>query len=223
MENSATHFIDLSHTIEHGMVTYKGLPAPLMCDYWSREASAAQYDDGSSFHIGRIDMVANTGTYIDSPFHRFADGRDLAGLELGQLAAVEGMVIRAPYRETLAIDADAFAAHDVRGKAVLLHTGWDTHWRTDAYFEAHPYLTPEAAAFLVNGGATIVGIDSYNIDNTAVRTRPVHTALLGANIPIVEHMTNLAALPDAGFSFFAVPPKIKNFGTFSVRAFGCLR
>jgi arylformamidase len=222
MADRAETFIDLSHVIEAGMVTYKGLPAPVICDYWSREASAENYDDGSSFHIGRLDMVANTGTYIDSPFHRFADGTDLAGLDLTGLAAVPGIVIHAPWQNGLAIDEDVFEGHDIRGKAVLIHTGWDAHWRTDAYFTGHPYLTPEAALRMVTHNVEIVGIDSYNIDNTAVRTRPVHTTLLGAHTPIVEHMTNLAALPDTGFRFYAVPPKIRNFGTFPVRAFARL-
>lgn len=208
--------IDLSHAIEHGMVTYKGLPAPHICDYWEREASAANYDDGSSFQIGRIDMVANTGTYLDSPFHRYADGVDLAGLALDQLAALPGLVVRA---EKQAVDADAFDGLDAAGKAVLVHTGWDRHWRTEAYFTGHPFLTEAAARRLADRGAVLVGIDSYNIDDTAARSRPVHTILLGANIPICEHMTNLAALPDTGFAFTAVPPKIAGMGTFPVRAF----
>lgn len=211
--------IDLSHTIEDGMVTFRGLPAPVICDYWEREASRANYDDGSSFQIGRIDMVANTGTYLDSPFHRFADGKDLAGLDLAQLADLPGLIVRRPYAQGLAVDAEAFAGLDVRGKAVLVHTGWDAHWRTDAYFENHPFLTEAAAHLLVEGGAALVGIDSYNIDDTRTRTRPIHTALLGADIPIVEHMTNLGSLPDGAFRFAAVPPKVKGMGTFPVRAF----
>ena len=211
--------IDLSHTIEDGMITFKGLPAPVICDYWEREASRANYDDGSTFQIGRIDMVANTGTYLDSPFHRFAEGKDLAGLDLTQLADLPGIVVRRPHAQSLAVDAEAFAGRDIRGKAVLVHTGWDAHWRTDAYFENHPFLTAAAARLLVEGGAALVGIDSYNIDDTRTRTRPIHTTLLGADIPIVEHMTNLARLPDGPFRFAAVPPKVKGMGTFPVRAF----
>lgn len=211
--------IDLSHAIEHGMVTFKGLPAPVICDYWEREASRVHYDDGSSFQIGRIDMVANTGTYLDSPFHRYAGGKDLAGLNLEQLAELEGVVVRQPFEHGLAVDAGAFAGLDVEGKAVLIHTGWDSFWRTEPYFENHPFLTEAAARLLVERGATLVGIDSYNIDDTRTRSRPIHTTLLGADIPIVEHMTNLAALPDTGFRFCAVPPKIKGFGTFPVRAY----
>jgi kynurenine formamidase len=211
--------VDLSHVIEHGMVTYKGLPAPLICDYWTREASAALYDDGATFQIGRIDMVANTGTYLDSPFHRYAEGADLSQLDLASLAMLDGQVVRAPHVQGLAIDAPDVAGLEVRGKAVLFHTGWDEHWRTDRYFENHPFLTAAAANLLVQKGARLVGIDSYNIDDTRARARPVHSILLAANIPIVEHMTNIGALPDEGFRFSAVPPKIAGMGTFPVRAF----
>jgi len=209
---------DLSHVIEHDMITFKGLPGPHICDYWTREASAAKYDDGSSFQIGRIDMVANTGTYVDSPFHRYAEGKDLSELRLESLADLDGLVVRQPYEQGLAIDVAAFDGLEVRGKAVLVHTGWDRHWRTETYFTKHPFLTAAAAEWLVAGGAAFVGIDSHNIDDTAQRSRPVHTTLLGANIPIGEHLTNLGALPDHGFRFSAVPPKIKGMGTFPVRA-----
>ncbi|MFO1241188.1 MAG: cyclase family protein [Sphingomonadaceae bacterium] len=219
MEDAQDRLIDLSHEIEHGMVTFKGLPAPVICDYWEREASGRQYDDGSTFQIGRIDMVANTGTYIDSPFHRFAKGKDLAGLDLSQLAELDGVVVRQPFEQGLSVDANVFAGLDVSGKAVLVHTGWDRLWRTEPYFENHPFLTEAAARLLVDRGAALVGIDSYNIDDTRTRSRPIHTTLLGADIPIVEHMTNLGALPDMNFRFCAVPPKIKGFGTFPVRAF----
>src|SRR5690606_16784440 len=158
---------------------------------WTRDQSAALYDDGSTFQIGRIEMVANTGTYLDAPFHRFADGADLAGLRLEQLAALPGVVVRAAGP---AVDADIFAGRDLGGKAVLVHTGWDRHWRTEAYQTGHPYLTEAAARLLAESGAALVGIDSHNIDDTARRARPVHTILLGANIPICEHMTNLGAL-----------------------------
>lgn len=214
--------IDLSHVIEDGMTTYKGLPGPHICDYWTREASAANYDDGSTFQIGRIDMVANTGTYVDSPFHRYADGKDLSELPLESLANLDGVVIRRPFENGLVIDADAFAGHDIRGKAVLIATGWDRHWRTDAYFTDHPFLTEAAASALVEGGAAFVGIDSHNIDDTRVRARPVHTRLLGADIPIGEHLTGLGQLPDSDFRFSAVPPKIRGMGTFPVRAFALI-
>ena len=214
--------LDLSHRIEDGLVTYKGLPAPHICDYWTREASADRYDDGSTFQIGRIDMVANTGTYLDSPFHRYAEGNDLARLPLESLADLEGLVIRRPFEQGIAIDADAFESIDLRGKAVLVHTGWDRHWRTEPYKLDHPFLTAAAADWLVANGAALVGIDSYNIDQTGIRARPVHTRLLGADIPICEHMTGLERLPDRGFRFCAVPPKISGMGTFPVRAYAVI-
>jgi kynurenine formamidase len=213
--------IDLSHTVEHGMITYKGLPAPVICDYLSREASRAHYSAGTEFQIGKIEMVANTGTYVDSPFHRFAEGIDLAGLPLESLADLDGVVVRAA-TSGRAILADAFQGIDLHGKAVLVHTGWASHWRTDLYFEGHPFLTGEAAKFLVAAGAAFVGIDSYNIDDTAGGIRPVHTALLGAGIPIGEHLRGLEQLPDRSFRFHAVPVKVKAFGTFPVRAYAVL-
>lgn len=208
--------IDLSHAIEHGMVTYKGLPAPHICDYWKREDTAANYDDGSTFQIGRIDMVANTGTYLDAPFHRYADGDDLAAVGLERLAGLDGLCVRA---EGIEAGAALFDGLDVAGKAVLVHTGWDRHWRTEAYFSDHPFLAEAAARLLAARGAVLVGIDSYNIDDTRTRRRPVHTLLLGAGIPICEHMTGLDALPASGFRFTAAPPKIVGMGTFPVRAF----
>lgn len=212
----AKALVDLSHVIEDGLVTYQGLPAPHICDFWSREHSAQFYDDGSSFQIGRIDMVANTGTYLDAPFHRYEDGDDLAALDLTRLASLPGLCVRA---EAQAVDAALFESLDVAGKAVLVATGWDRHWRSDAYFTGHPFLTEAAARLLADRGAALVGIDSYNIDDTARRARPVHTILLGAGILICEHMTNLGALPPDGFAFTAVPPKIAGMGTFPVRAF----
>jgi arylformamidase len=211
--------IDLSHTVEHGLETYPGLPAPIICDFLSREASRTRYASGTEFHIGRIDMVANTGTYVDSPFHRFADGLDLSELALEQLADLDTVVIRAIEPGRRAIDREVLDGCDVKGRAVLIHTGWDRHWKTKAYFEGHPYLTEAAALSLVDRGAVLVGIDSLNIDDTADLRRPVHTALLGANIPIAEHLCGLAAIPSRGARFFAVPVKVKAFGTFPVRAF----
>lgn len=218
MTGPSRQFIDLSHTVEHGMVTYRGLPAPLICDFLSREASRQHYSEGTEFHIGRIEMVANTGTYLDSPFHRYAGGKDLADLPLASLSALEGVVVRVPCAGR-AISRDAFGNLDLRGRAVLVQTNWARHWRTEAYFEGHPFLTADAAQHLADSGATLVGIDSYNIDDTADGRRPVHTTLLGRDIPIVEHLTGLDALPDDGFQFFAVPPKVRAFGTFPVRAF----
>lgn len=221
MEHCAgTRLIDLSHLIEDGMTTYKGLPGPHICDFWTRETSAAFYDDGSTFQIGRIDIVANTGTYLDTPFHRYADGDDLAGVGIERLAALPGLVVRAEGRT--AIDADLFGDRDLAGKAVLVHTGWDRHWRTEAYQGGHPFLTEAAARRLVGQGAALVGIDSHNIDDTSRRSRPVHTILLGAGVLICEHMTNLAAVPEDGFTFTAAPPKIAGMGTFPVRAFAAV-
>ena len=218
-----SQLVDLSHVIVEGMTTYKNFPGPHVCDFWEREASAEFYDDGSTFQIGRIDMIANTGTYLDAPFHRFAEGSDIAGLELDQLAALPGLVVRQPWESGIMVDAARFESLDVDGKAVLVHTGWDRHWRTDAYFDDHPFLTAEAAQLLVNRGVRLVGIDSYNIDDTRTKSRPVHTGLLADGILICEHMTNLGALPDEGFSFTAVPPKIEGMGTFPVRALASLR
>ena len=175
------------------------------------------YDDGSTFQIGRIDMVANTGTYLDTPFHRYEDGDDLAGVGIERLAALPGIVVRA--EDATAIDADRFEALDIAGRAVLVRTGWDRHWRTEAYQTGHPFLTEAAARLLATGGAALVGIDSHNIDDTSGRSRPVHTILLGAGILICEHMANLGALPHGGFAFTAAPPKIAGMGTFPVRAF----
>ncbi len=166
-------------------------------------------------------MVANTGTYVDSPFHRYADGLDLSDLALSSLANLKGIVVRATGLGR-AIGREAFAGLDVAGKAVLVHTGWDAHWRTEQYFEGHPFLTAVAANHLASSGAALVGIDSLNIDDTEDGRRPVHTALLGHNIPIVEHMCRLERLPDSGFRFFAVPVKVKGMGSFPVRAFAQL-
>ena len=213
-------FIDLSHAVEHGLITYRGLPAPVICDFLSREQSKEFYSPGTEFQIGKIEMVANTGTYLDSPFHRFADGSDLSQLELTSLADLDGVVVRHDQTQGRRIGVKAFSGLDVKGKAVLVQTGWDAHWKTETYFEGHPFLTEDAARLRASNGAALVGIDSYNIDDTADLKRPVHTILLGAGIPIVEHMCNLRQLPTDNFKFFAVPVKVKGFGTFPVRAFG---
>ena len=212
------HLIDLSHTVEHGLVTYKGLPAPIICDYLSREGSRKFYAAGTEFQIGKIEMVANTGTYLDSPFHRYADGKDLSQLELAKLADLPAIKISCHAKQ--AIDASVFPrTNELAGKAVLVETGWSRHWNTAQYYEGHPFLTEDAAKRLADSGVAVVGIDSHNIDNVQDLRRPVHSILLGNEIPIVEHMTNLARLPESGFRFFAVPVKVKGFGTFPVRAF----
>jgi len=213
--------IDLSHEVEHGMITYKGLPAPILCDFLSREASRKNYSEGTEFQIGKIEMIANTGTYVDSPFHRFAAGIDLSELPLESLADLEGVVVRAQDFGR-AITAEAFSGIKLKGKAVLIHTAWSRHWRTDQYFEGHTYLTKDAAEFLAESGAAFVGIDTYNIDDTTDGARPVHTTLLGNQIPICEHMCGLEMLPDKGFRFHAAPVKVKAMGTFPVRAYAVL-
>lgn len=218
-----TQLIDLSHTIEHGLVTYKGLPAPIVCDFLSREDSRSFYEEGTEFQIGKIEMVTNTGTYLDCPFHRFPDGNDLSQVGLDAFTDLEGTEIRLPYAQSLTITADQLKNHEIRNRAVLIHTGWDEHWNTDLYYTNHPYLTADAATYLRDCGAKLVGIDSHNIDDTSGRSRPVHTTLLGANILIVEHLCNLSAVPASGFTFSAIPPKFKGVGTFPVRAMAKIR
>lgn len=213
-----TTFLDLSHTIENGLITYKGLPAPIICDYLSREESKKIYEPGTTFQIGKIEMVTNTGTYLDCPFHRYEHGKDLSQVELERFVDLDAVCIKVPFTETLAVTPDHFKNFDLTNKAVLVHTGWDVHWRTDQYFTNHPYLTREAAEYLLSCDVKLVGIDSHNIDNTAGNARPVHSILLGAEILIVEHLCNLNSLPQRGFTFSAVPPKFKGVGTFPVRA-----
>ena len=211
--------IDLSHVVEHGMVTYKGLPAPLVCDFLTRESSKKRYSETTTFQIGKIEMVANTGTYVDAPFHRYEKGKDLSELPLGSLVDLEGLVFHTEERSN---GPELFGKARVKGKAVLVHTGWSRHWRTDQYFEGHPFLTEAAAIWLRDQGAAFVGIDSLNIDGIATGERPVHTVLLGADIPICEHMCDLEKLPDSGFRFHAAPVKVKGMGTFPVRAYALL-
>jgi arylformamidase len=215
--------IDLSHVIEDGMVTYPGLPGPVICDFLSREASRANYAPGTEFQIGMIELCSNTGTYIDTPFHRYAAGTDLADLPLDRLAELDAVVVDVSGQAGRAVDRNQLLPYDVRGKAVLVRTGWDRHWRTDAYFHGHPFLTAAAAEHLAAEGATLAGIDSLNIDDTSGGERPAHSTLLAAGIPICEHLTNLAALPVQGFRFSAVPPRVRGMGTFPVRAYATLR
>ncbi|WP_313530546.1 cyclase family protein [Sphingobacterium multivorum] len=214
--------IDLSHTIEDGLITYKGLPAPHICDYLSREQSKNNYDGDTSFQIGKIEMVTNTGTYIDCPFHRFADGNDTAQTALKSFAELDAVMIHIPFTETLKITEDHLKNREIRNRAVLIQTGWDKHWNTELYYQGHPYLTEQAAMYLRDCNVKLVGIDSHNIDDTAGRTRPVHTLLLSAGILIVEHLCNLNKLPDHNFKFTAAPPKFKGVGTFPVRAFASI-
>lgn len=212
--------IDLSHTIHDGLVTFKGLPAPVICDYLSRADSRKNYEAGTEFQIGRIDMVSNTGTYIDCPFHRYADGKDLSETALERFVNIPAVVVRVDHRSRIDVRASDFDGVDVFGKAVLVDTGWSRHWKTPQYFENHSFLTAEAAERLRDRGAVLVGIDSHNIDDTRARnSRPVHTILLREEILIVEHLRGLELLPERELTFSAVPPKFTGVGTFPVRAF----
>jgi kynurenine formamidase len=207
--------VDLSHPIRDGMVTYPGLPGPVIRAHLSREDSREHYAEGTEFHIGAIDMVANTGTYIDAPFHRYAEGADISDLPLDRLVGVPGVVVDASERS---IGPDSFANTDTWGKAVLIRTGWDSHFGQRDYLGRHPYLTEAAAQRLIDGGAALVGIDSANIDDTSEGRRSAHSLLLKAGIPLVEHLTRLAQLTDGPFEFFAIPAPVVGLGTFPVRA-----
>jgi arylformamidase len=214
--------IDVSHEIEAGMITYPGLPAPVVSDYLSREASRGRYAEGTTFQIGRIEMIANTGTYIDAPFHRFEEGKDLSRLPLERLADVEGLVIVATEREGRAIDEGYFQGLDLGNRAVLIRSGWDAHWRTPQYGDGAPFVTRRAAELLVESAPALVGIDSVNIDDAQDGSRPAHTLLLDAGIPVVEHLCNLNELPARGFRFHCVPVKFRGVGTFPVRAYAVI-
>ena len=218
-EQDGVTLIDVSHTVRDGMITYKGLPAPIICDYLSREASKAHYEEGTTFQIGAITMSSNTGTYVDVPFHRYADGKDLSEIALSSLAHLNGIKITVDQDITV-IGVEHFVGKDIKGKAVLIETNWSRHWGTDQYFEDYPYVNEEAALYIRDQGVIFVGIDTYNIDDTKGKARPCHSVLLHNDIPICEHMTNLAMLPAQDFKFYAVPVKIKGMGTFPVRAFG---
>jgi arylformamidase len=209
--------VDLSHVLEDGTVTYPGLPAPVISDHLSREASRQRYAPGYEFHIGRIDMVSNTGTYLDTPFHRYPDGHDLAGLDPARVVGVPGLVVDAG--EDQEISSTRLDGHDLAGHAVLFRTGWDRHWGTERYGEPdHPYLGVAAAERLAEGGAAVVGIDSVNIDGTRTGERPIHSVLLAAGVPIIEHLTGLDQIGGRPFTLVAMPPAIRGMGTFPVRA-----
>ncbi len=218
-EESMKRLYDLSHVIEDGMITYKGLPAPVICDYLSREKSRSFYDEGTEFQIGRIDMVANTGTYIDCPFHRYADGDDLSQVELSRFVNLDAVVVSADHNKGLEITPQHFSGLQLKGKAVLIKTNWSEYWRTDKYFENHPFLSAKGAEYVASQEARLVGIDSHNIDDTRTKSRPAHSILLRKGILIVEHLCNLASLPGGRLLFNAVPPKFKGVGTFPVRAY----
>jgi kynurenine formamidase len=211
--------VDLSHTIEAGMQTYPGLPGPMICDYLTRDESRSRFAGGTTFQIGRIDMVANTGTYVDVPFHRYEEGADLAKVALKQLADLPLIVATPRLTGTRAIGPEAFDGVNLAGKAILFNTGWSRHWRAPAYNRQNPFVTREAARILVSQGAIFVGIDSVNIDDLDDLSRPAHSILLGAGIAVGEHFTNLAGLPADGARLHAVPPKVAGMGTFPVRAY----
>ncbi|MFW5899249.1 MAG: cyclase family protein [Jiangellaceae bacterium] len=214
-----SRLVELNHVIEAGMTTYPGLPGPEITDHLTRERSREIYEPGTEFAINRVSMVGNTGTYLDSPYHRYADGADLAGVPLEAVADLPTVVVRLTGSTARGIGPEALAPHDVSGAAVLLHTGWDRHWRTEAYAHGAPYLTEEAAQRLATAGARLVGIDSVNIDDSNDGRRPAHSILLAAGIPVLEHLTGLDQLPVTGARLHAAPPRVRSFGTFPVRAF----
>jgi arylformamidase len=211
-------FVELSHAIVPGMKTYPGLPQPnvnVIVDY---EASRARYQNQAEFYIASLHLCGNTGTYVDSPRHRYRDGVDLAGLPLERLADLPTIVVDAT-QAGRAINGEAFRGRDLAGHAVLFRTDFSNHWGTDPYFSNNPFITAEAADLLVSKRPAFVGIDSLNIDDTGDPARPAHTKLLGAGIPICEHMTNLKALPTSGVRLHAVPIAWVGGGTFPVRAY----
>lgn len=229
-----SRLVDLTHTVRSGMPIYPGLPVPLVEDHIPFEASREHYDPGVEFRIGRMELVGNTGTYLDAPGHRIRGGADIGGLELSSVADLPAVVIRVPVEEGRGVDrerleealgslvspAERGLPSPLRGMAVLIHTGWDSRWDTAGYFEGHPFLTRDAAEALRDGGAVLVGMDTLNVDDTRDGARPVHTILLGAGIPIVENLTRLGELPDRGFFFSAVPAKVSGMTSFPVRAWG---
>ncbi|MCX8563884.1 cyclase family protein [Mycolicibacterium mucogenicum] len=217
--------VDLSHTIRAGLVTYPGLPAPSISDHLTREASRDVYAAGTEFAIGAITMVGNTGTYIDSPFHRYENGADLAALDLDTLVDLPTIVVHRRDVAARAVAATELPDDIEAGCAVLIDTGWDRHFGTEAYAVDAPFLSEAATELLVRRGVALVGIDSVNIDDAspaAEGRRPIHTALLGNGIHVVEHLTNLAAVPARGARFTAVPPRVEGFGTFPVRAYATI-
>jgi arylformamidase len=210
--------VDLSHPIVEGMTTYAGLPAPVIRPFLTREGSVGKYAPDVTFAIDVIELCGNTGTYIDSPFHRHADGPDLAGLPLERLVDVPAIRIDVTGSASPGVTARQLAPYDVRDRAVIVHTGFSRHWGSDAYFSANPFLTADAVDHLVVGGAALVGIDSVNIDAMDDPARPAHSNLLAAGIPIVEHLTGLEQLPVDGFTFTALPAPFRGTGTFPIRA-----
>ncbi|WP_051326057.1 cyclase family protein [Glycomyces tenuis] len=212
--------VELSHAITAGMTTYPGLPGPEITPHLTREDSRGHYAPGTEFAIDRISMVGNTGTYVDSPFHRYADGADLAELDLSKVADLPVVLVDLTGSGSRAATPEDLAPYEVSGRAVLLRTGWDRHWGTDGYLSAEaPYLDGPGARTLADAGAALVGIDSVNIDDTSGDERPAHSILLAAGIPVLEHLTGLDRLPRSGARLHAAPPAVRGLGTFPVRAY----
>ncbi|MGB3908861.1 MAG: cyclase family protein [Pseudolysinimonas sp.] len=221
--DAPSRVVDLSHVIHEGLITYPGLPAPQFSPFLTREDSRAKYASGTEFAMDIITMIGNTGTYLDSPFHRYGDGADLAGLDLTTLVDLPTEVFHLTDLTTRGIPVGVFLDRDLRGTAVLLHTGWDRHFGTPEYLRGAPFLEAAAVDHLIAQGVTLVGIDSLNIDDTeSGGERPAHTGLLGAGIHVVEHLTRLGDLPARGARFTAAPPAVRDFGTFPVRAFAVI-
>ena len=222
----ADRVVDLSHPIAEGMVTYPGLPAPSITPHLTRAASRERYAPGTEFAMDVITMIGNTGTYLDSPFHRYADGADLAALDLETLVDLPAEVFHlrdawTPQRR--GIRAATLADRELRGSAVLLDTGWSRLFGTLDYGTGAPFLAEDAARFLVDAGVRLVGIDALNIDDTeSGGERAAHSILLAAGVHVVEHLTALDRLPARGARFTAAPPAIRGFGTFPVRAFATM-
>jgi kynurenine formamidase len=211
-------FVDLSFPIEDGQPTLPGvLPEVSIGAYLDHDASRERYQGKAEFLLGKHDIPGNTGTYVDSPFHRYRDREDLSAVGLERLAGIPGIVVDAP-PETGPIDL-GLSADEVLGRAVLIRTGWERHWGTAAYFQGDPWLSEATLDLLIEGKATLLGVDFNNVDDTTDPVRPAHTRLLGAGIPIVEHLRGLDQLPRDGFRFFAVPPAIVGGASFPVRAF----
>jgi kynurenine formamidase len=217
---TVTRLVELSHVVRAGMSTHPGLPGPEIADHMSRADSRARYAPGTEFQIGRITMVANTGTYLDTPFHRFADGADLSQTPLWRLVDIDGVLVDASGLGPPGIGKDVFAGLSCRGRAVLVRTDWSRHWNTSVYGSGrHPFLTADAAAWLAGENPAVVGIDSVNIDDLSDPARPAHTSLLAAGIPIIEHLRGLDQLSADRFRFHAAPVAVVGMGTFPVRAY----
>lgn len=211
--------IDLSHEIVDGMTTHPGIPGPVISTFLTHAQSEGRYAPGTTFEIGQIEMVANTGTYLDTPAHRFPGRPDLSGLALDRVVDLEGVLVDCRGQVERGIGPEAFAGIDLAGRAVLIETGWDRHWGTATYLADNPFLTEAAARLLVERRAGLIGIDSVNVDSLTDPGRPAHTVILDAGIPLVEHLTGLAELPATVWRFYAVPPRIRGMATFPVRAF----